>query len=245
MKRSVPLSATREGPIVVVTAKSVLLDATTTVVALAALFVGFGSLTAATLNVAVIAVASAVPLLTFTVSGKLALDPEESADPFVHEIDPVPFTAGVMHVHPAGTETDWNVVFDGIDSVTVMFVADAPPPFVTVCEKVTFDPATAVAETDTAAFTSTTPLVVTAVVVVALLFAGYQSGVLLETFVAFVIRYPAGAVDETFTVNENVAVDPLESDVVVQVIVPVPLFAGVMQVQPAGGIREEELKVVY
>lgn len=52
---------------------------------------------------------------------------------FVHVIVPVPPTAGVMQVHPAGGEIDWKVVLVGVASVNVAPVAVAGPLFVTVC----------------------------------------------------------------------------------------------------------------
>jgi hypothetical protein len=46
---------------------------------------------------------------------------------------PVAPAAGVVQVHPAGGEIDWNVVFVGVASVNVAPVAAAGPLFVTVC----------------------------------------------------------------------------------------------------------------
>jgi hypothetical protein len=50
---------------------------------------------------------------------------------FVQVIVPVPFTAGVVHDHPAGIVIDWNVVFGGVVSVMLTVVAVLGPLFVT------------------------------------------------------------------------------------------------------------------
>src|SRR3954447_21244209 len=47
-------------------------------------------------------------------------------------IVPVPPTAGVVHVHPAGASTDRNVVLGGVTWVKMTPVAAAGPLFVTV-----------------------------------------------------------------------------------------------------------------
>lgn len=52
---------------------------------------------------------------------------------FVQVIVPVAPTAGVVQVHPAGAETDWNVVFVGVTCVKVAPVAAAGPLLDTVC----------------------------------------------------------------------------------------------------------------
>jgi hypothetical protein len=41
--------------------------------------------------------------------------------------------AGVVHAHPAGNVIDWNVVFGGVVSVRLAFVAALGPAFVTPC----------------------------------------------------------------------------------------------------------------
>jgi len=51
----------------------------------------------------------------------------------VQVIVPVPPTAGVVQVQPAGADTDWNVVFVGVASVKLTPVAAAGPLFVTFC----------------------------------------------------------------------------------------------------------------
>jgi hypothetical protein len=60
---------------------------------------------------------------------------------------PVEPTAGEVQVHPAGAKTDWNVVFGGVASVKLAFVAAAGPLFVTVWVYVmSFPASTAVGE---------------------------------------------------------------------------------------------------
>ena len=46
---------------------------------------------------------------------------------------PVPPTAGVVQIQPAGADTDWNVVFVGVASVKLTPAAAAGPLFVTAC----------------------------------------------------------------------------------------------------------------
>src|SRR4051794_6692607 len=91
--------------------------ATTVAETLAVLFGRYGSRELLeTDGVAVIPVVPGVPpaLLTFTVRGRLNDAPEAMVDP-LQLITPVPPTAGVMHVHPAGgAPSDWNVVLAGI-----------------------------------------------------------------------------------------------------------------------------------
>src|SRR3954468_15805072 len=76
---------------------------------------------------------------------------------------------------------------------------------------------------------------------VAWLFAGFESGVLLETEFVSVITYPAGVPPKELTTSEKFAVAALASVGVVQITTPVPPTAGVMQVQPAG--TDIEMKV--
>jgi hypothetical protein len=42
-------------------------------------------------------------------------------------------TGGAVQDHPAGGDTDWNVVFAGVASVKLTLAADAGPLLVTVC----------------------------------------------------------------------------------------------------------------
>jgi hypothetical protein len=88
--------------------------ATTVAVTLAVLFGEYGSrVLLETVGVAVMVVPAVVPGSTFNVNGMLTLAPEASVDP-LQLIAPVPPTAGVMQVHPAGGVIPWNVVFGGV-----------------------------------------------------------------------------------------------------------------------------------
>ena len=69
---------------------------------------------------------------TFTTTMMLADVPDAMLG-FVQVMVPVPPTAGVLQVHPAGAEIDANVVLVGVASVNVAPVAAAGPLFVTVC----------------------------------------------------------------------------------------------------------------
>ena len=59
-----------------------------------------------------------MPACACTTTLKFAVAPLASDDA-VHVMIPVPPTAGVMHVHPAGTDIDWNVALAGIAVVNV------------------------------------------------------------------------------------------------------------------------------
>src|SRR5207302_2271863 len=88
--------------------------ATTVAGMLAVLFGRYGSRELLeTEEVAVIVVGTLVPAFTFIVIGRENDAPEASVLP-LQEIVPVPPTAGVMHVQPAGgTPMLWNVSFAG------------------------------------------------------------------------------------------------------------------------------------
>jgi hypothetical protein len=89
--------------------------ATTVAETLAVLFGRYGSRELlATDGVAVMTVVPGVTptVFTFTVSGILTDAPDASVDPLQLMV-PVPPTAGVVHVHPAGGVMLWNVVFAG------------------------------------------------------------------------------------------------------------------------------------
>ena len=73
----------------------------------------------------------------------------------------------------------------------------------------------------------------TVVVAVALLLARVPSNALLLPETVFVIA-PETAVTLTMTVKDALA--PLASDAMVQVMVPVPPIAGVVQLNPAGAL---------
>src|SRR3954454_22267456 len=107
--------------------------ATTVEVTLAVLFAVYGSLVLEpTVGVAVIVVPADVPAFTFNVIGMLTEAPEASEEP-LQLMAPVPPTAGVMHVQPAGGVMAWKVVFGGVVKLYVGVAAVVGPLFVIVC----------------------------------------------------------------------------------------------------------------
>lgn len=69
-----------------------------------------------------------------TLTASVKVDVAKSATfGFVQVMFPVPLTAGVVHVHPEGTVSDWNVVLVGTASVKTEFTADIGPLLVTTC----------------------------------------------------------------------------------------------------------------
>lgn len=99
-----------------------------TVVALLPLFAsGFWELTLAVL---LTTVPAAVPGLTLTTRVNAALAPLAS-DGLLAVTVPVPPTAGVAVVHPAGAVNETNVVFAGTVSFSVAVDAAEGPAFVT------------------------------------------------------------------------------------------------------------------
>ena len=82
------------------------------------------------------------------------------------------------------------------------------------------------AETETVAFE------------VALLLPAFGSLVVEEKVAVFEMTVPFGVAALTASVSVNVALAPFASVAVVQVIVPVPPAAGVVQLQPPGEVSE-------
>src|SRR5438270_10195186 len=104
----------------------------TFVVTVVVLFEGSGSeVVAETDDDAVIELATTVGATPRTTM--MSVEVPEATVGLVQVIVPVPPTAGVVQVHPAGCEIDWKVVFAGVASVNVAPDAAAGPLFVTVC----------------------------------------------------------------------------------------------------------------
>ena len=82
----------------------------------------------------------------------------------------------------------------------------------------------------------TTLAATTAVVVEALLFAGFASAVVLAMLAVAVMIVPAAVAAFTWTTMPKSATAPFGTDGLVQVMVPVPPTGGVAHVQPAGGV---------
>ena len=127
----------------------------------------------------------------------------------------------------------------GKTSVTVTPVAVPGPLFVTTMVKVSVPFGRLAA--GVTVLTIATSGALTTVDAVALLLAGVESGDVAPTFAVFEIVEPAGAVVATVSVNEPVAA--FASVAIVQVTVPVPPTAGVVQLQPPGD--ESDVNVVF
>ena len=118
---------------VFVMARSALVDTPTVVIAVAELFARLGSVVPEdTLSTSTICVPLVVPdtTVTTTVKGETL---ETATSGLVHEIVPVPPTAGVVQVQPAAEVIDWKVVFAGMASVKTAFTASRGPLLVTDC----------------------------------------------------------------------------------------------------------------
>ena len=109
------------------------------VTTLVLLFAAFGSEVVAETDEAAVIEAAVTVDGTLTTTRMFADTPDATLG-LVHVIVPVAPTAGVVQVHPAGAETDWNVVFVGVASVKVAPVAVAGPLLVTVCVYVMSSP---------------------------------------------------------------------------------------------------------
>jgi len=193
----------------------------------------------------VIFVPDGVPAFTCSTSVKFAVFAEPVARlAVVHVIVPVPPTAGfVPHVHPAGGVIDWKFVFGGVVWVKLTVVAVAGPLFVILCVKVTLLPAAN--ELGEAAFVtirSACVAVATTSDAVAVLFAGLASVTAELTLAVSLIAVPAAVPAFTFRTIEKLP-DPAAKLGSVQLMVPVPFTAGVVQDHPAGG--EIDWKVVF
>src|SRR5437016_9695247 len=100
-----------------VTAMSANAAATTIVEAVAWLLAGLLSgVLLETEFVSVSRYPAGVPALQLTTSEKFAVAPLAMVG-VVQVTTPVPPTAGVMQVHPAGTEIDWNVALAGMGAM--------------------------------------------------------------------------------------------------------------------------------
>jgi hypothetical protein len=85
----------------------------------------------------------------------------------------------------------------------------------------------------------------TGVVTLAVLLPELLSGVLLETLAVFVILEPVAVPELTFTTKLKVAVAPAARVALVQVTVPVPPAAGVVQVKVGPAVWVSDTKVVF
>lgn len=219
-------------------------DVATVAVAVAVLFVDTGSVVvAATVAVFVIVLPAGSDEAARTTSENVA-DAALTSVAAVQEMLPVPPAAGVVHVNvgPAVCVSDTNVVPAGTASVTVTPAASEGPPFAAVIVYVRFVPAVALAgPLFVIARSAATP---TVAVAVAALFAGRGSEVVVDTVAVFVIVVPFAADGGIMTTSENVAELPLASVAALQVTVPVPPAAGVVQVNAGPAVWVIDTNVV-
>src|SRR5437763_13761760 len=91
--------------------------------------------------------------------------------------------------------------------------------------------------------TSAVPAATTVAVTLAMLFGVYGSGVLLPTLGVAVMVVPAAVPALALRISGMLTEAPAANDELLQEMGPVPPIAGVMQVQPAGGVMP--WKVVF
>jgi len=122
-------AATGFGLAELVTLRSACVAPATPIVTVAELLFRFVSrVVVATVTVSVMMVPATVPAVTFTITGKVELDPGTTVG-LVQLMDPA-----VVQVHPAGTGvSETKVVLAGIASVNVALAQLLGPVFVTTC----------------------------------------------------------------------------------------------------------------
>src|SRR3984957_20777661 len=124
-------AATGFGDATFVTVSSPFAVVPTTVLTVAVLFAGFGSLAEELTDaVSLMTVPLAVPLATCITTVKVP-----DVDPAMSELvqTRLPVAPGGMHDHPAGAETDRSPIFAGIGSTSVALSAALGPLLVTTC----------------------------------------------------------------------------------------------------------------
>lgn len=126
-------AATGFGAAAFVTTKSACVARATTSAAVALLFAAFGSAVVEPIvTVSFTAVPAAVPAVTASTTGKLAVPGAKLG--FEQLIVPAAPTVGVEHDQPLGiVASEKNVVFAGVLSVNVALAAALGPAFVTTC----------------------------------------------------------------------------------------------------------------
>ena len=124
-------AATEAGEAEFVVTRSACVARATTSAAVAVLFARFGSVVEEVIVAAsLIAVPAAVPAVTFTTTGKLAVPAAKLG--FVHVMVPALPPAGRVQDHPPGIGvSDTNVVLGGVFSVKLALVAALGPALVT------------------------------------------------------------------------------------------------------------------
>src|SRR5438046_1320786 len=223
--------------------------ARTLVVAVAVLFMRFGSKVAElTVAAFTIVLPSGAAGLTWTTRVKVAVAPLASVAVVQFTVPGEP-TAGVVQVQPAGVGIDWNVVSSGSGSFMVTLAAAFGPALLTPMVYVRVPPGrtgsgesvsvmarSASARTVVVAIALLLPVLESAVVAlcVTVLVIDLLSAVVELTVAVLEIVLPSAVSGLTWTPRVKVAVAPLANEAVVQFTVPVEPAAGVVQVQPAG-----------
>lgn len=135
-------AATETGVAELVATRSACVARATTSAAVALLLAVFGSVVDELIvAVSLTAVPAAVPGVTFTTTGKVAVPTAKLG--LVQLIAPALPTAGRVQDHPVGIGvSETKVVFGGVLSVKLALVATLGPALVTICEYVMLLPAT-------------------------------------------------------------------------------------------------------
>jgi hypothetical protein len=137
-----------------------------------------------------------------------------------------------VHDHPAGAEIDWKFVFGGVVWVKLTVVADAGPLLVTLWVKVALLPAAnEVGDAEFVTIRSACVAVATTSAAVAVLLELFGSETEDVTLAVSVIAVPATVPAFTFRTTVKVP-EPDAKLAFVQLIVPVPLTAGVVHDHP-------------
>src|SRR6266550_1031280 len=161
-----------------------------------------------------------------------------------HDTFPMPPTAGLVQVQPAGASKEAKVVRAGGTSSRTTCAAVSGPALSTLIVYVMFAPArTGSGESLMATERSGSAALVTVVVSVAVLFVGFES-VVLEAISAMLVIVVSFAAAFTLTTSLKLAPVPPASVAMVQVTVPVPPNGGTVQVKVAPVFWVNETKVV-
>ena len=190
------------------------------------------------MSVSVMVVPTGVAEGTFTIKVNAAVPPLAS-ELMVQFTLPVPLTAGVVQLQPAGLVIDAKVVLVGTASENVTVVAVAGPLFFSDCVYVMVEPAaTVVGEAELVTAISALVAADTSVLTVAVLLERVLSSVEELTESVSVMVVPVGTLAPTCTTKVNVARALAASVGVVQEMLPVAPTAGVVQVHPLGTARD-------
>ncbi len=230
---------TVEALAVFTTCRSESVETATVVVAEAELLVALSSsVLEETETVSVILVPLGVPVATFTPMVKFAV--ADAASEVAEHVNVPP--EGAVQLHPAAGVTLTKVVLDGIVSVSTGLAASLGPLFVTECVYVML--LFAITGSGESLFViARSASVITFVTVLAELFDRFGSLVEELILLVVVMLVPFGVFELTFTTNVPDAFVPAGNVAALQVIVPVLPGSSVVQLAPAGAVKET--KVVF